>query len=269
MGRLDGKVAVILGAAARDNMGQVMARLFAREGARVVVGGRHGDELRRFSAEIGGQYATCDITNKADLEGLYQTAVAAHGKVDVAVNCTGWGLMAKLLETTEEQIDRLTALQFKGPYFFLQVFVGGMAATGGGSVIQISSASVHALLYNHAAYIGTKAGSEALVRCFANEFGARGVRVNAIAPGLTGTPMTENEMRLPGLEEAFLKEYPLGRIGTTRDIADAALWLAGDECFLTGQVLQVNGGLTLRRNPSPREINASMREKAAHAAKGG
>jgi len=262
MARLDGKVAVILGAAARDNMGQVMARLFAREGANVVVGGRHEDELARIATEVGGHYALCDITRKSDLERLYRTAVDAYGKVDVAVNCTGWGLMAKLLETTEEQIDKLTALQFKGPYFFLQVFVGGMAATGGGSVIQVSSASAHALLYNHAAYIGTKAGSEALVRCFANEFGAKGVRVNAIAPGLTGTPMTDAEMKMPGLQEAFLKEYPLGRIGTTQDIADAALWLAGDECFMTGQTLQVNGGLTLRRNPTPREINASMREKA-------
>ena len=262
MARLDGKVAVILGAAARDNMGQVMARLFAREGATVVVGGRHEDELARIATEVGGHYALCDITRKSDLERLYRTAVDAYGRVDVAVNCTGWGLMAKLLETTEEQIDKLTALQFKGPYFFLQVFVGGMAATGGGSVIQVSSASAHALLYNHAAYIGTKAGSEALVRCFANEFGAKGVRVNAIAPGLTGTPMTDAEMKMPGLQEAFLKEYPLGRIGTTQDIADAALWLAGDECFMTGQTLQVNGGLTLRRNPTPREINASMREKA-------
>jgi len=268
MGRLDGKVAVIVGAAARDNMGQVMARLFSKEGAHVVVGGRHEDELKKIAAEVGGRYGTCDIPRKADLERLYQTAVAAHGKVDVAVNCTGWGLMAKLLETTEEQLDKLTALQFKGPYFFLQVFVGGMAGAGGGSVIQISSASVHALLYNHAAYIGTKAGSEALVRCFANEFGAKGVRVNAIAPGLTGTPMTDTEMKLPGLQDAFLKEYPLGRIGTTQDVADAALWLAGDQCFMTGQTLQVNGGLTLRRNPSPREINASLREKAGQAPKG-
>jgi NAD(P)-dependent dehydrogenase (short-subunit alcohol dehydrogenase family) len=266
MARLDGKVAVILGAAAPDNMGQVMARLFAREGAQVVVGGRHEDELRKIAAEVGGRYALCDITVKADVERLYQTAAQAHGKVDIAANCTGWGLMAKLLETTEEQIDKLTALQFKGPYFFLQVFVGGMAGTGGGSVIQVSSASVHALLYNHAAYIGTKAGSEALVRCFANEFGAKGVRVNAIAPGLTGTPMTDTEMKMPGLQEAFVKEYPLGRIGTTQDVADAALWLAGDECFMTGQTLQVNGGLTLRRNPTPRDINASMR--AAQGAKG-
>ena len=224
--------------------------------------GRKAEPLEALAAEIGGRHATCDITRKADVEALSTTAVEAFGRVDVAINCAGWGLMAKLLETTEEQIDRLTALQFKGPYFFLQVFAGLMAQSGGGSIITMSSASVYALLYNHAAYIGTKAGTDALVRCFANEFGARGVKVNSIAPGLTATPMTERDTRLPGLEDAFLKEYPLGRIGTTEDIANAALWLATDESFLTGQVLQVNGGLTLRRNPSPREINASMKAAA-------
>jgi len=263
MRRLEGKSAVILGAAGRDNMGQVMARTFAREGARVLVAGRHEEPLRTIAAEIGGSYLSCDITRKAEVEALADAAVAAFGRIDVAVNCTGWGLMAKLLETTEEQLDRLAALQFKGPYFFLQAFVGRMAKSGGGSVINISSASVHAVLNNHAAYIGTKAAGEALVRCFANEFGVGGVRVNSIAPGLTATPMTEREVRMPGLEEAFVKEYPLGRIGTTQDVADAALWLAGDECFMTGQVLQVNGGLTLRRNPSQKDISASLRAHAA------
>jgi 2-hydroxycyclohexanecarboxyl-CoA dehydrogenase len=262
MGRLEGKVAVILGAAGRDNMGQVMARTFAREGAHVLVAGRHAEPLRAIAAEIGGHEALCDITRKTDVEALADRALELYGCIDVAVNCTGWGLMAKLLETTEEQLDRLAALQFKGPYFFLQAFVARMAQAGAGSIIQLSSASVHALLNNHAAYIATKAAGEALVRCFANEFGARGVRVNAIAPGLTSTPMTEKEVQMPGLAEAFLKEYPLGRIGTTQDIADAALWLAGDECFMTGQVLQVNGGLTLRRNPTQREITASLRSHA-------
>jgi NAD(P)-dependent dehydrogenase (short-subunit alcohol dehydrogenase family) len=134
-----------------------------------------------------------------------------------------------------------------------------MAKLGGGSVITISSASVHALLHHHAAYIATKAAGEALVRCFANEFGGKGVKVNALAPGLTESPMTAREMSLPGLRETFIKEYPLGRIGDGLDVANAALWLATDESFVTGQVLQVNGGLTLRRNPSPAEINAALK----------
>jgi NAD(P)-dependent dehydrogenase (short-subunit alcohol dehydrogenase family) len=79
--------------------------------------------------------------------------------------------------------------------------------------------------------------------------------------------MTTHEMSLPGLQEAFIKEYPLGRVGTAEDIANAALWLASDESFLTGQVLQVNGGLTLRRNPTPREISASLKAASATSVK--
>lgn len=259
MKRLEGKVAVILGAAGEGNMGQVMARRFAAEGARVVVAGRREEPLAALAAEIGGEHVVCDITRRADVEALASRAFERHGRVHVAVNTTGWGLLAKLLETTEEQLDRIAALQFKGPFFFLQSFVGRMAAAGGGSVIGISSASVYALLNHHAAYIATKAAGDALVRCFANEFGGKGVRVNAIAPGLTESPMTEQELALPGLRETFLKEYPLGRIGTAADVAHAALWLAGDECFMTGQVLQVNGGLTLRRNPTQAEINSALK----------
>lgn len=268
MNRLQNKVAVILGAAGRDNMGQIVARRFAQEGARVVVGGRNESILSSFAASIGGRHCVCDITRKQDLQTLASTAVDAFGRVDIAVNCTGWGLMAKLRDTTEEQINKLTDLQFKGVFFFLQVFAEQLASSGGGSIITTSSASVYALLFNHAAYIGTKAGADALVRCFANEYGAKGVKVNSIAPGLTETPMTEREFNMPGLEEAFLKEYPLGRVGTAEDVADAALWLAGGESFLTGQVLQVNGGLTLRRNPLPREINASLAAAAAQPAPG-
>jgi NAD(P)-dependent dehydrogenase (short-subunit alcohol dehydrogenase family) len=258
MNRLDGKVAVVLGAAGENNMGQVIARRFVGEGARVVVGGRSEAALGRLAAEIQGRHCVCDITRKQDVMALARAAVDSYGRVDIAVNCTGWGLMARLRDTTEEQIDKLTDLQFKGTFFFLQVFAEQLASSGGGSIVTMSSASVYALLYNHAAYIGTKAGADALVRCFANEYGARGVKVNSIAPGLTSTPMTLREMQMPGLEAAFLKEYPLGRIGTPADVAEAALWLASAESFMTGQVLQVNGGLTLRRNPLPREINASL-----------
>jgi 2-hydroxycyclohexanecarboxyl-CoA dehydrogenase len=263
MGRLDGKVAVVVGAAGRGNMGQAIARRFAAEGARVVVAGRREEPLNILASELNGLYELCDITRKADVDTLAARVITAYDKVDIAVNCTGWAPMIKLLETSEEDLDKLSALQFKGTYFFLQAFVSEMAKTGGGSVIQMTSASAYALLYNHAAYIATKAAGDALVRCFANEFGARGVKVNSVAPGLTASPMTEKEIRLPGLQEAFVKEYPLGRIGTTTDIANAVLWLASDESFMTGQVLQVNGGLTLRRNPTPKEINASLRAAAA------
>ncbi len=259
MARLAGKVAVVLGASGEGNMAQAIARRFAAEGARVVLAGRGEAPLRKLAAEIGGDSRACDITRKAEVEALAEFATSRHGRVHVAVNATGWGLFAKLLDTTEEQLDAVSALHFKGLYFFLQAFVGRMAAAGGGSAVTISSASVYAVLNHHAAYIATKAAGDALVRCFANDFGAKGVRVNAIAPGMTETPMTSKELAMPGLREAFLKEYPLGRIGSVEDVANAALWLAGDECFMTGQVLQVNGGLTLRRNPTQAEINAALK----------
>ena len=248
-------------------MGQVIARRFAQEGARVVVAGRAEAPLRTLAQELAGDHFVCDITRSNDVADLARFAGGLTGRLDIAVNCTGWAPMTKLLDVEEEELDKLCALQFKGVYFFLQNMVSQMAAHGAGSIVTLSSASAYALLYNHAAYIATKAAGDALVRCFANEFGAKGIRINAIAPGLTPSPMTSHEITLPGLEEAFVKEYPLGRIGTADDIAAAALWLASDESFLTGQVLQVNGGLTLRRNPTPREINASLRAAAAAGAR--
>jgi 2-hydroxycyclohexanecarboxyl-CoA dehydrogenase len=261
MARIDGKVAVILGAG-RGNMGEAIARRFASEGAAVIVAGRKPAPLQALAQELNGEHFVCDISRSAEVAALARFARERRGRLDIAVNCTGWAPMTKLLEVKEDELDKLCALQFKGVYFFLQSMVEQMALSGGGSIIQLSSASAYALLYNHAAYIASKSAGDALVRCFANEFGAKGIRVNSIAPGLTGSPMTAHEMNLPGLQESFVKEYPLGRIGTVEDIANAALWLASEESFLTGQVLQINGGLTLRRNPTPREINQSMRAAA-------
>lgn len=257
MARLVGKVAVVLGAAGKDNIGQAIARAYAAEGAKLVVAGRKREPLDALAAELGGRAVEADITSKADLEALGRAALDAHGAVDIAVNCTGWAPMGPLLDVPDEVLDAVVELQFKGTYRFLQVFTGLMQARGG-SVIQLSSASTVALIDNHAAYIGAKAGADALVRCFANEFGTHGIKYNSIAPGLTASPMTAEAMAAPGLEDAFAREYPLGRIGTTKDIADAAVWLASDESFVTGQLLHVNGGLTLRRNPRGEEIQAAV-----------
>jgi NAD(P)-dependent dehydrogenase (short-subunit alcohol dehydrogenase family) len=135
----------------------------------------------------------------------------------------------------------------------------------GGSLIQISSATATIMLNDHAAYMGTKAGTDHVVRCIANEFGARGIRANSISPGLTETPMTAESKAVPGVFDAFVDSYPLGRIGTKDDIAAAAVWLASDACFMTGQNLQVNGGLTLRRNPWKHEIEAAVARAMAAA----
>lgn len=253
MGRLEGKVVSVVGAAGPGNMGQVMARRFAAEGAKVVVSGRHEAPLAELAAEIGGSWSLCDFTRRSSIDAMLDAAVKDHGRVDVAVNATGWGLLKPLVDTTDEDLDDMIDLQFKGPFYWLQKLVQVMQPSGG-SIIQISSATAKIMLENHAAYMGTKAGIDHIIRTVANEFGRYGIRANTLSPGLTDSPMTAEAMQVPGLVEAFRECYPLGRIGTSDDIAAAAVFLASDECFMTGENLQVNGGLCLRRNPSSQEL---------------
>lgn len=257
MGRLEGKTAVVIGAAGQGNMAQVIARRFADEGAMVVVGGRNQAELERFAGEIGGAAVACDITDEDDLARLAETAVTRFGSLDIALNATGSGLLKPFLETTKADIERLSALQFTGAFLFYQAMLRRM--NDGGSIVQISSATAVIMLEDHAAYMGTKAGADHVLRCVANEFGHRGIRANSLAPGFTATPMTGRAAKNAAIVGTFAAEYPLGRVGTSGDIADAAVWVASDECFVTGQVIQVNGGLTLRRNPRNAEIVAAVK----------
>ena len=114
MGQLEGKTAVILGAASEGNMGQTIARLFAKEGAKVMVAGRKEAPLAALAEEIGGAYALCDIAKKPEVNAMADKAAATFGRVDIAINTTGWGLLASLEEITDEQLDQIVDLQFKG-----------------------------------------------------------------------------------------------------------------------------------------------------------
>ncbi|MEO9461963.1 MAG: SDR family oxidoreductase [Marinomonas sp.] len=270
MGRLAGKTAVILGAASEGNMGQVIARLFASEGAKVMVAGRNEDVLAKLADEIGGHYALCDITDHSQVHGLAKAATDQMGRVDSAINATGWGLLSNLLETTEEDLNKITALQFTGVHHFLQAFVGTMKdqAPQGGSIICLSSATTKALINNHAAYIGTKRAGEAMIECVANDFGQFGIKANTVSPAFTESPMTSDSFQVPGLVDAFLPRYPLGRLNTCDDVANACLWLSTDEAFVTGQNIQPNGGLTIRGNPQATDLEASIGAAMAKAAEG-
>lgn len=254
MGQLNGKVAVVLGASKRGNMGQVIAERFAREGARVVVGGRDREELGRFAKTNASMAAvTCDITSREDLQKLVAETEKRFGAINIAVNAVGLARGGKFTDFGEADLKQVIDVQFKGPFQFLQLMVAAMEKSGGGSIIQISSATATIMTSDYQAYMGTKAGIDHVVRAVANEFGAKNIRVNSISPGFTDTPMTSAYFKVPGLVDAFTASYPMGRVGTSQDIAAAAVWLALDECFMTGQNLQVNGGLTLRANPTPQQ----------------
>jgi 2-hydroxycyclohexanecarboxyl-CoA dehydrogenase len=246
------KVVLVLGAATPGNMGQGIARRFAREGATVVVAGRHEKPLIELAAEIGGAYYLCDITFKDQIDSLVRFTMEKFARIDVGINSTGWGLLAPFEDTTEEQLQQMMDLQFKGPFQFMQALVKVMKS--GSSIIMISTATATIMFEQHSAYMGTKAGIDHVVRTVANEYGVKGIRANSISPGITNSPMAANLVAEPDVLKAFIAGYPLGRIGTIEDVASAAVWLSSDDCFMTGENLQINGGLTLRRNPTFAEM---------------
>lgn len=268
MGQLEGKSAVIIGASLTGNMGQAIARRFRKEGAQVTVASRNGEASAAFAEEIGGFSTVCDITKRDDLFALAKFAKEAMGGLDIAVNSTGLALGGPFVEFSEEDLDTLIALQFKGSFFFLQAMVGAMTNAGerGGSIIQITSGVAQrssTVDLGFDAYMGTKAGIDHVVRAVANQFGRAGIRVNSIAAGHTDTPMHAGAYGgdIPDwMKAAFADATPMGRYGTCEDIAAAAVWLACDDCFMTGDTLQVNGGLTLRRNPLSDDLERYERE---------
>ncbi|GGC03172.1 beta-ketoacyl-ACP reductase [Novosphingobium endophyticum] len=261
MGRLEGKRAVIMGATRRGNMGQAIAKRFMEEGAAVIVSGRSREGLEDFAAETGAIAIPCDVASRAQIQDLADRVMADHGGIDIAVNAAAIGSPAKFEEETEEQIDDILSIIFKGGLFFMQVMVGAMkrdrAIGRGGSIINISSAVADIMSDDHCSYMGAKAGLNHMTRFVAYEYGKHGIRANILSPGLTITPML-GDYKMPGLVEAYEREYPLGRITTVEDIANAALFMASDECFMTGQTFHVTGGLTLRRNPTAEEVDASI-----------
>ncbi|NKS33062.1 SDR family oxidoreductase [Rhodococcus hoagii] len=249
MTKLSGKTAIVLGVAP-GNVGHAIARRYADDGATVLVAGRRPDALAEVADGIGAQWQPCDITSEADLDALVERARNLFGHIDVGVNATGWGLLAPFEDTTREDLEQMAAVQFTGPFQFFQRLVANMP--NGGSIIQISSVTASIMFENHAAYMGTKAGIDHVIRCIANEYGERGIRANSIAPGgVADAPMSGGGLNYPPIRSLYLREIPLGRVGIAEDVANVAAWLAGDESgFVTGQMLHVSGGQTLRRNPS-------------------
>ncbi|MCO5401599.1 SDR family oxidoreductase [Ralstonia soli] len=251
--RLKDKSALVLGVAP-GNIGEAIAQRYAEHGARVVIAGRRAEAVAASAARLGVDGLVCDITSQADIDALLEQSVARLERLDIGVNATGWGLLKPFAEHCREDLEAMSAIQFIGPFQFFQALLRHM--TSGGSIIQISSVTATIMFDHHAAYMGTKAGMDHVVRCVAHEFGGQGIRANSIAPGgVADAPMSAGGLANPTVAALYQREIPLGRSGVSADVADAALWLASDESrFVTGQVIHVSGGQTLRRNPSIGEI---------------
>ena len=243
--RLKDKIAVITGAG--SGMGKAMATMFAAEGARVVcadVSGKQED----VAAAIGDAAVPvhADVAQEADIVKMIATAETAFGRIDILVNNAGFGgQMAPLHEQTAESWDRVHAVNIRGVFLGMKHGVVSMLKTGGGSIVNITSASGVVGWKHHSIYGAAKAGVNQLTKTGALDYAGNNIRINAVAPGTIWTglvPLSEQFpepppgiFRLPGI--------PLNRWGLAREIAAAALFLASDEAaYITGVILPVDGG---------------------------
>lgn len=251
-GRLDGKVAVILGASNPQSMGAATARRFAAEGARLVLAARRLDAVEAVAADLGARACACDITQEDDLVALARAAVDGWGRLDIAINYAGIESSGSILDTSADTLRQAADVHFVGTGLFIKQMATAMAH--GGSIITTSSLTALVQAPGLGAYAASKGGADILMRVAANELGERGIRVNSIAPGFTHSAMTAGYFAVDAVKRAFLKEMPLGRFPTVEDISNAALWLASDEAFVTGQIIDITAGQSLRRTPRADEF---------------
>ena len=248
-GRLAGKVAIVTGAGSRGpglGNGKATAILFAREGARVLCVDQMKERAQETVALIHGEGGAAeafaaDVTHAADCDAMVADAVARWGGLDILHNNVGIESRHTLMETTEEEWDRVMAVDLKSMLLATQAAVPALERRGGGAVTCVSSV---AALRGHGrtAYAAAKAGVLGFVVSVAMQLAPKGIRVNAIAPGMVWTPMVEDLG--PEMRERRREASPLGVEGTGWDVGWAAVYLASDEArWVTGQTLVVDGGL--------------------------
>ena len=247
MGRLDGKVAIISGGA--RGQGEVEAKLFAKEGAKVVFGDILDEEGRQVEAAIrqaGGEatYVHLDVTQQADWQEAVQTAVSTYGKLDILVNNAGILRRDGIEETTKELWDTILAVNATGVFLGTKYAIPEMRKAGGGSIVNISSISGMIAL-GGPAYNASKGAVRVFTKVTAVHHADDNIRCNSIHPGPVRTPMTESTYSDPDMLAQRLQSMPLGRIGTSEDIAYGVLYLASDEAaYMTGSELVIDGGYT-------------------------
>ncbi len=250
MGTLAGKIALVTGAA--SGIGRATALLFAREGAAVAVVDRDqagGQAVVQEIVDEGGRaiFLRCDVSQAADCQRAVQETVTTLGGLDILVNNAGIIRRADVLETTEEEWDRVMAVNVKSVFLMSKYAVPVMAGRGGGVIVNTGSGWGLVGGRDAVAYCAAKGAVVNLTRAMAIDHGAQKIRVNCVCPGDTDTAMLRDEARQLGApEREFLVEAadrPLRRIGTPEDIAQAVLYLASDaSSFVTGTTLVVDGG---------------------------
>ncbi len=244
--RLQGKVAIITGAA--RGIGRETALLFAAEGAKVVICDLldEGEEVAEGVRSRGGEaiFYKLDVTDRDAVKRMVDAVVERYGRIDILINNAGITRDAQFLKMTEEDWDKVIAVNLKGVFNVTQAVAPVMVAQGKGKIV--NAASVVALYGNFGQtnYVASKAGVIGMTKVWARELGRKGINVNAVAPGFIQTEMTA---KVPEKILQMVRERtPLGRLGTPRDVAYAYLFLASEESdYVNGAVLSVDGGLVI------------------------
>jgi NAD(P)-dependent dehydrogenase (short-subunit alcohol dehydrogenase family) len=245
--RLAGKVAVISGAA--HGMGEVEAKLFAAEGARVVIADILENEAQQVVAAIAragseALFVRLDVTKEEDWQEVVSTTVARFGKLDILVNNAGIsGTYTSDLMSTEAW-DRIMAINARGVFLGMKYAIPAMQQAGGGSIVNISSISgVVGQDYTHMAYNASKGAVRIMTKSAAVQYARDGIRVNSVHPGVMPAMRTSRGSAMPETRQRMLAQVPMGREGRREEVGYAVLFLASDEAsYITGTELVVDGG---------------------------
>jgi 3-oxoacyl-[acyl-carrier protein] reductase len=248
-GRLEGKVAVVIGAG--RGIGRGIAARFAAEGARLVLGDRDPGLAAGAAGALGGVGAACDVAEKADVEALVRLALERHGRLDVLVQNAGIYPETLLEAIPVEEWDRVLAVNLRGCFLAVQAALAPMRAQRCGRIVLTSSITGPKVVPpGHAHYAASKAGINGLIRAAALEAAPFGITVNGVEPGNILTEGMRAE-RSPAFIAAMERSVPLGRLGTPEDVACAVLFLASDEAgYITGTTIVIDGGQTLPESRS-------------------
>jgi NAD(P)-dependent dehydrogenase (short-subunit alcohol dehydrogenase family) len=246
---LAGRRALVVGGG--SGIGLATARLLAADGAHVTLAGRTVAKLEEAAATIDGSVGVvgCDVLDAGDVRNAVTAAEGGEG-LHIAVTVPGGGPFRPVLGYEDDELDEAIRANIRPQFLVLKHAGAAMIRSGGGSVVAVSSTVADFPMPYNAGYSVGKAGVDQLVRIAADELGPVGVRVNAVRPGLTATDSTQRMVSNPDLAGRFLEQVPLARLGEPVDIAGAIRYLAGPESsWVTGQILAVDGGNTLRRFP--------------------
>ncbi|MEY2568022.1 MAG: hypothetical protein QOE35_2551 [Actinomycetota bacterium] len=238
------RIAVVVGAA--SGIGWATARALAADGCRVTLADRNGEGAAARASELGEPHtaARVDVTDEASVQRLFEQI----GALDIVVNCAGFGSLGLITELAVDEFRSVVDVCLNGG--FIVAKFAGQQLREGGSLVTISSLNGRQPAIGMSAYCSAKAGVSMLTQVAALEMGPRGIRVNAISPGFVETPLTAGSSLVPGLVEDYVDNTALGRAGQPEEIADAVVFMCSPKSsWLTGEVLDLNGGAHLKRYP--------------------